>query len=66
CCSMVATKENTPPGFRRSNAPQCGEWVDVFVQMGGRPGQTGTLASDEKCECGYVLKAGSYEGDYER
>ena len=36
--------------------------ADMFVLMGGRPGQTGTLASDEKCECGYVLRAGSYEG----
>ena len=63
---MVVTKVNTHPDFRRSNAPRCGEWVDVFVLMGGRPGQTGTLASDEKCACGYVLPAGSYETDYER
>ena len=54
------------PRLTEVKCPQCGEWVDVFVLMGGRPGQTGTLASDEKCECGYVLKAGSYEGDYER
>ena len=39
---------------------------DVFIIMGGRPGQTGTLASDEKCQCGYVLPAGSYEKDYEQ
>ena len=44
--------------------PRCGEWVDIFVHMGGRPGQTGTLASDERCPCGYVLKAGTYETDY--
>ena len=54
------------PRLSEVKCPQCGEWVDVFVLMGGRPGQTGTLASDEKCACGYVLKAGSYEGDYER
>ena len=55
-------------GLRPSEVkcPQCGEWVDVFVLMGGRPGQTGTLATDEKCACGYVLKAGSFESDYER
>ena len=46
--------------------PKCGEWVDVFVHMGGRPGQTGTLAFDEKCVCGCVLPAGSYESDYEQ
>jgi hypothetical protein len=33
--------------------------------MGGRPGQTGTLASSETCTCGYVLKEGTYETDYE-
>jgi hypothetical protein len=33
--------------------------------MGGSPGQTGTLAADEKCGCGYVLSAGTYERDYE-
>ena len=44
----------------------CGAWVDVFVIMGGRPGQTGTLYSDEKCQCGQLLPAGSYETDYER
>ena len=46
--------------------PNCGEWVDVFVIMGGRPGQTGTLASDETCTCGRVLPAGSFETDYEK
>ena len=45
--------------------PNCGEWVEVFVKMGGAPGQTGTLISDEVCECGYCLAAGSYESDYE-
>ena len=47
------------PRLTEVKCPQCGEWVDVFVLMGGRPGQTGTLASDEKCDCGYVLRAGS-------
>ena len=36
------------PRLTEVKCPQCGEWVDVFVLMGGRPGQTGTLASDEK------------------
>ena len=46
--------------------PGCGEWVEVFVKMGGTPGQTGTLIADETCQCGYVLPAGSYETDYEK
>ena len=45
--------------------PKCGEWVDVFVKMGGAPGQTGTLIADEVCPCGCVLPAGSYASDYE-
>jgi hypothetical protein len=39
--------------------------VEVFVLMGGAPGKTGTLATDETCACGHVLPAGSYETDYE-
>lgn len=44
--------------------PECGEWVEVFVRMGGAPGQTGTLIADEICSCGCILPAGSYETDY--
>lgn len=54
------------PRLSEVRCPQCGEWVDVFVIMGGAPGKTGTLAADERCGCGYVLAAGSYETDYER
>ena len=32
--------------------PKCGAYVEVFIKMGGPAGQTGTLASDEKCTCG--------------
>ena len=46
--------------------PQCGEYVDVFVKMGGNVGQTGTLVSDEICTCGNVLKAGTYETEFAR
>ena len=46
--------------------PGCGEWGEVFVRLGGAPGQTGTLISDEICSCGYILKAGTYETDYEK
>ena len=53
------------PRLTELKCPQCGEWVEVFVKMGGPAGQTGTLVSDEKCKCGYVLPAGSYESDYE-
>ncbi len=46
--------------------PECGESVEVFVRMGGRIGQTGTLAADEVCPgCGHTLPAGSYLTDYE-
>lgn len=53
------------PRLSEVKCPNCGEFVDVFVIMGGRPGQTGTLYSDEICTCGFVLKAGTYEKDYE-
>jgi hypothetical protein len=39
--------------------------VEVFVVMGGAIGKTGTLAADERCACGHVLPAGSFETDYE-
>ena len=54
------------PRLAEVKCPACGQWVDVFVIMGGAVGQTGTLASDERCECGHVLPAGSYESDYEQ
>ena len=53
------------PRFTEFKCPKCGEWVDVFVKMGGAPGQTGTLIADEVCPCGCVLPAGSYASDYE-
>ena len=54
------------PRLTEVKCPKCGEWVDVFVQMGGKAGQTGTLVSDERCRCGQLLPAGSYETDYEQ
>ena len=45
--------------------PKCGEIVEVFIRMGGRAGETGTLVSDEKCPCGHILPAGTPETDYE-
>ena len=53
------------PKLTEVKCPRCGEYVEVFVKMGGAPGQTGTLTADERCDCGYVLKAGTYENDYE-
>ena len=53
------------PRLSEVKCPKCGEWVDVFVKMGGAPGQTGTLIADEVCPCGCVLPAGSYASDYE-
>lgn len=53
------------PRLVEVKCPACGECVEVFVKMGGAPGQTGTLVADEICGCGFVLKAGSYESEYE-
>ena len=53
------------PKLTEVKCPQCGQWVEVFVKLGGAPGQTGTLVEDETCECGFVLAAGTYESDYE-
>ena len=53
-----------PPRLKEVKCPRCGEWVDVFVIMGGAPGKTGTLAADEICSCGFCLPAGSYETEY--
>lgn len=52
------------PRLTEVKCPKCGQWVDVFVIMGGAFGKTGTLATDETCSCGYVLPEGSYETDY--
>lgn len=54
------------PRLTEVKCPKCGQYVEVFVLMGGPIGKTGTLADDETCTCGYVLSAGSYETDYER
>ena len=53
------------PRLAEVKCPRCGIWVEVFVKMGGAAGQTGTLVADEVCECGNILRAGSYETDYE-
>ena len=54
------------PRLTEVRCPQCGDWVEVFVKMGGAPGQTGTLIADEVCACGSILPAGSFEADYEK
>ena len=54
------------PRLTEVKCPKCGQYVEVFVQMGGPIGKTGTLASNETCTCGCVLLAGSYETDYEQ
>lgn len=53
------------PKLTEVRCPACGEWVEVFVRLGGRPGETGRLISDETCDCGHVLQAGTCESDYE-
>lgn len=54
------------PKLTEVRCPKCGEWVEVFIKLGGAPGQTGTLVSTEVCACGEILPAGSYETDYEK
>ena len=54
------------PRLEEVKCPRCGAWVDVLVKMGGAIGETGTLVSDEKCDCGYVLPAGSFVTEYEQ
>ena len=53
------------PKLVEVKCPACGEWIEVFVRMGGAIGETGTLVGDETCECGHVLPAGSPLTDYE-
>ena len=53
------------PRLTEVRCPKCGDWVEVFVMMGGPVGKTGTLVADEVCTCGHRLPAGSYETDYE-
>lgn len=54
------------PRLTEVKCPHCGEYVEVFVRMGGPIGKTGTLVRDESCACGCVLPAGSYETEYEQ
>lgn len=54
------------PRLTEVKCPNCGEYVEVFVKMGGAIGETGTLVGDETCTCGHILCAGSYETDYEQ
>lgn len=53
------------PRLTEVRCPKCGAWVEVFVKMGGAIGQTGTLVAEERCSCGHVLAAGTYETEYE-
>ena len=54
------------PRLTEVRCPVCGDWVEVFVKMGGAPGQTGTLVTSERCACGHILPARSYEEDYKQ
>ena len=53
------------PRLGEVKCPRCGAIVEVFVEMGGAIGKTGTLTASEICSCGYVLAEGSYESEYE-
>ena len=54
------------PRLMEVRCPQCGQYVEVFIKMGGAIGETGTLSADETCVCGCVLPAGSFETDYKK
>ena len=54
------------PRLTEVKCPNCGSWVDVFVRMGGRPGETGTVVHDEACDCGYVIRSGTALADLEK
>ena len=52
------------PKLEIVSCPQCGEELEVFVQMGGEVGKAGTLKADETCEkCGFVVKEGTPIGE---
>ena len=53
------------PRLAEVKCPACGEYVEVFIKMGGEVGKTGTLISDELCAGGFRLRAGTYETEYE-
>lgn len=53
------------PRLTEVKCPGCGQYVEVFVQMGGPIGKTGTLVSDEICSCGQTLPSGNFVTDYE-
>lgn len=53
------------PRLEEVKCPNCGNFVEVFVKMGGAIGETGTLIADEVCDCGHVLSAGSYLTEYD-
>jgi hypothetical protein len=53
------------PRLAEVKCPACGEYVEVFIKMGGDVGQTGTLVADETCLCGHILLADTYETEYE-
>ena len=40
------------PRLVEVKCPKCGDWVEVFVKMGGAIGKTGTLVADERCAGG--------------
>ena len=54
------------PRLEEVKCPNCGNWVEVFVKMGGAIGETGTLVADEKCGCGFELAAGTYLTEFEQ
>lgn len=54
------------PRLTEIKCPHCGEYIEVFVKMGGAVGETGTIVSDEICTCGYIVSAGTREADYDK
>ena len=55
------------PKMVEVKCPKCGGIIEVFVKMGGGLGESGRLASDEKCTgCDFIAEAGTPVTSFEQ
>ena len=48
------------PKLEEVRCPHCGEYMEVFIAMGGASNLTGRTTADETCDaCGYVIPEGT-------
>ena len=53
------------PKLVEVKCPGCGECLEIFVQMGGEIGRSGTLREDAKCpSCGYTAAQGTPASEF--